>query len=228
MSIAISGLDRFAWALIAASALAAMVAGHALELWLESHGVFGDGRAMYVHSGQMFALEVAGASLLLVAALVVRMLVRCATHARAGADCVLPALHGVARLGLVRLGVSLLTVQFGALLATELLEEHWSGFTGDGLGSIFGPGHATALGVHLIIGSLAALVLLRVARYVSTQTRALVKTIAAFLRRTRALAQHTPPAGFATSAIMAAGRKLEVLSLGIANRPPPPTFTLAA
>jgi hypothetical protein len=220
--------DRLVWPLIGATALGAMVAGHAIELWLESHGVFGDGRATYVHSGQMFALELAGASLLLVAALVVRMLVRSATHARSGADCVLPALHGVARLGLLRIGVGLLSIQFGALLASELLEERWSGFTGNGIGSIFGPGHATALAVHLIIGSLAAFALLRVSRYVCAQTRALVKTVAAFLRRTRVLTQHAPPPGFATSAITAAGRKLEVLSLGIANRPPPPTFAIAA
>lgn len=220
--------DRLIWPLIAATAVGAMVAGHAIELWLESHGVFGDGRATYVHSGQMFALELAGASLLLVVALVVRILVRCATHGQTGNDCVLPALHGVARLGSLRVGVSLLGIQFGALLVSELLEERWSGFTGNGIGSILGPGHATALGVHLIIGSLAAFTLLRVSRYICAQTRALVKTFATFLRRTRALAQHISPAGFATSAIMAAGHKLEVLSLGIANRPPPPTFTIAA
>jgi hypothetical protein len=221
-------LDRFAWALIGAAAVAAMVAGHALELGLESHGLFGDTRAMYAHSGQMFALETAGVAFLVLLALVLRRLVHLATRARTAADCVLPALQDIVRLGFVRISVSLLSIQFGALLATELFEERWSGFAGDGIASILGPGHATAIVVHLIIGSLAALALLHVSRYVCAQTRTLVKTFAAFLRRAHALAQAAPPAGFATSAIAAAGRKLEVLSLGIANRPPPITSPLAA
>jgi hypothetical protein len=221
-------LDRFAWVLVGASAIAAMVAGHALELTLESRGLFGDTRAVYHHSGQMFALEMAVVSFLFVLALLIRRLVQLATHARPAADCVLPALHSIARQGLLRISISLLCIQFGSLLATELLEERLSGFRGDGIASIFGTGHATAIAVHLIIGALAALFLLRVSRYVRAQTRSLVKTVAAFLRRARSLAPIAPCAGFTTSAISAAGRKLEVLALGIANRPPPVASPLAA
>src|ERR1700736_90059 len=47
------------WPLIAALALAAMVSGHALELWLENLRVLGDGRASYAHSLQTFAIEAA-------------------------------------------------------------------------------------------------------------------------------------------------------------------------
>ena len=40
------------WPLLLALALAAMTAGHALELWLENLALFGDGRAAYAHIAQ--------------------------------------------------------------------------------------------------------------------------------------------------------------------------------
>ena len=112
--------DRLAWLLIAAVALAASACGHALELTLENLQLFGDGRAAYAHPAQLFELEMAGTLFVIAAVTIGRRLAARAMHARAGEDCLSPALDGVCRMGLVRCaalaGIANFVLQARALL----------------------------------------------------------------------------------------------------------------
>ena len=109
---------------------------------------------------------------------------------------------------------------------SELLEQRWAGFHG-GLLSIVGPGHATAIAVHVIVGALFALALHRFSRLVCSQTRALVGALATFARRISALAI-PQRAVYRRATLWSWARKPPLLSLGLANRPPPIPFTIAA
>jgi hypothetical protein len=211
--------DRLAWLLIAAVALAASACGHALELTLENLQLFGDGRAAYAHPAQLFELEMAGTLFVIAAVTIGRRLAARAMHARAGEDCLSPALDGVCRMGLVRCAAMLLSVQFAALIASEILEQRLSG-SAVGIASILGIGHMTAIVVHTVVGVLFAWMLYRLARFVHDQTAALVGAIARFARH---ISQ--PPALAATSYsrihLWTSVRRPPVLALGLANRPPP-------
>ena len=94
--------NRLAWPLIAALALAAMVSGHALELWLENLRVLGDGRASYAHSLQTFAIEAALVLLVVGLALIASHVVGKVYRAGTDSDDLLPALEAVVRLGHAR------------------------------------------------------------------------------------------------------------------------------
>lgn len=220
--------DRLAWPLIAATALVAMVAGHAAQLWLENLRVFGEERAAYAHSAQSFAIE-AGAALFVVAvALLARQLLRQAAKPSSPVDALLPALHGIVRSGVGCLCLAVVSLQLVLLVVTELAEQRVSGFTGNGMLAIVGPGHTTAIAVHLVIGLLAALALFRASRILCAQSRTLVRVFTVFLRRSRPVLHPSPLFAHRASHIAPAGRGLEVLALGIANRPPPSTSALAA
>ncbi|HEV2037395.1 MAG TPA: hypothetical protein VGQ96_02220 [Candidatus Eremiobacteraceae bacterium] len=219
--------DRLAWPFIWAAALGAMVCGHALELWLESLRAFGDGRASYAHPAQIFAIEIAGALFMVALALVVRRLVRCARKQTDDGDGLVPALQSIVRLGFVRAGMVLVGSQFAALIGIELLEQRWSGFTG-GVAAVIGPGHATAIAVHLVVGLIFAHVVYRVSRFVCSSDSTIVVAIATFLRR---LSQPRRPARAGLRRhvnLWASTRKPPLLALGLANRPPPATSPLAA
>jgi len=213
--------------LIAAAALAASTVAHTLELWLESMRLFGDGRAGYVHSAQTFAIEAAGALFVIVLAFIARRFVRCALQARADGDCLVPALDGIVRLGFKRIALALVGAQFCALISIELLEQRWSGFSG-GLAAIVGPGHETAILVHLLVGLCFAFTLLRISRFVCEQTRVIVGAIATFLRRAAQLDDIARPAARPFVNVWASGRKPPLLALGLANRPPPAPSAIAA
>ncbi len=215
-----------AWPLIAAAALASTACAHTVELWLESLRLFGDGRANYVHSAQTFAIETAAALFVVGLALIAWRFVRCAFQARADADCLVPALDGIVRLGFRRTAGALIAAQFCALICIELLEQHWSRFNG-GLAAIFGPGHETAALVHILVGLLFAFALLRVSRFVCLQTRTIVGALATFLRRAAALDTEKPVARPQVS-VWASPSKPPLLALGIANRPPPVAFAITA
>ena len=218
--------DRLAWPLIAAVALAASVCGHAVELAIENSHLLGDGRAGYAHTAQLFAIEVAGGLLLVALVAIGRRLWRCAVHAVADEDCLVPALDGIVRLGILRCAFALVSLQFAALIGSELLEQRWAGFNG-GLASIVGSGHATAVVVHVFIGVLFAFALHRFSRFVCSQTRQLVGAIARFARHISA--QGLPPAaGYRHVDLWASVRGPSLLALGLANRPPPASSTIAA
>ncbi len=219
-------VDRFAWLLIAAVALAASACGHALELSIENLGWWGDGRANYTHPAQLFAVEMAALLFLIAAVAVGTRLVRCALHKSGGRDCLIPALDGIASLGFVRSAFTLVSLQFVALFGSELLEQRMAGFNG-GLASIVGAGHATAIVVHVIVGLLFAFALYRFSRFICAQTRILVGAIARFARRVDPPAALPYPASRHVN-LWASARKPPLLALGLANRPPPVPFTIAA
>lgn len=224
--------DFLAWPLIGAAALAAMVSGHALELWLEDLRVFGESRANYAHSMQVFILEVAAMLFVgVIAAISLRFLHATLTRSKqglqapaawgaaSGSDFVLPALGGISRLGVLRVALGLLSIQVGSLVATELLEQHLAGF-GGGLAAVMGPSHATAILVHVIVGLIFAFVVHRAARYVCAATRVILGALAVFLRRA---SERLRPATEALriANLAAFGRRPPLLALGLANRPPP-------
>jgi hypothetical protein len=216
-----SNRDRLIWPLLAATALAAMAIGHSVELWLENLRVFGDGRSDYAHVAQSFALEIAGVLALGVIAAVIWRLFRHAAGSSGRPDFLLPALHGVVRFGFRRVLLSVVTLQIAALVLAELAEQRLSGFEGSGLPAIIGPGHATALAVHLVVGLIAAFVLYRLASFVCEQTRALVQTFATFLRWVRDQNPAVAPSRFQRERQLGSGRKPNVIALRLANRPPP-------
>ncbi len=215
-----------AWPLIAAAALASSACAHTLELWLESMRLFGDGRANYVHSAQNFVIEAAAALFVIVLALIAWRLVRCAMRAGADADCLVPALDGIVRMGFMRAAVALVGAQFCAFIGIELLEQRWSRFNG-GLAAIFGPGHETAALVHILVGLVFAFVLYRVSRFVCVKTRSIMGAIATFLRRT-SLRETAKPVARPQVSLWASGSKPPLLALGLANRPPPQAFAISA
>jgi hypothetical protein len=220
-------INRLAWPLIGGLALAAMVSGHALELWLENLRVLGDGRANYAHSLQTSAIEAALVLLVCMIALIAARFASRACRAAIDVDNLLPALDAVVRLGAVRSALMLVSVQFCALVIVELLEQRGSGFSG-GLTAIVGPGHATAIVVHALVGLVFALALSRVSRFVCAQTRGVAYALSIFLRRVT-----TDRASVATATrlplrLFASGRKPPLLALGLANRPPPAASTIAA
>jgi hypothetical protein len=231
--------DRLAWPLISAAALAAMVTGHALELWLENLRAFGESRANYSHSMQSFALEVAAILFVIVVATILWRLLQGAL-AKSGTsqnastasapanptDFVLPALGQISRLGAFRVACRLVFMQFGFLVASELLEQHLAGF-GGGLAAVLGPGHASAVVVHLIVGLIFAFALYRAAHYACTATPRLVGVLAIFLRRVF-VQLHPTVEALRTANLAACRRRPPLLALGFANRPPPVAIAISA
>lgn len=227
-----SSPDFLAWPLIAAVALAAMATGHALELWLEDLRVFGESRANYVHSMQGFTLEVAAILLIVVIVTILfRFLYDALAKSRlafetsaaliaSSSDFVLPALGCISRLGVLRVALGLLSMQVGSLMAIELLEQHLSGFSG-GLAAVMGPAHATAIFVHLIVGSIFAFVVHRAARSMCAATRDILGALAVFLRRASDSLHHPAGQALRLANLAACGRRPPLLALGLANRPPP-------
>jgi len=219
--------NPLAWSLIGALALAAMVSGHALELWLENLRVLGDGRANYAHSLQTFAIEAALVLLVCIIALIAAHFANRVHRAGVDVDNLVPALDAIVQLGAVRGAFMLVSVQLCALVVVELLEQRGSGFNG-GLTAIVGPGHATAIIVHALVGLVFALALCRVSSFVCAETRAVACVLSTFLRRVTAERTFATAATRLPLRLFASGRKPPLLALGLANRPPPSTSAIAA
>jgi hypothetical protein len=214
--------DRLAWFLITAVALMAMLVGHACELWLESVHAFGDQQAQYHHVGQGVVAELAVLLLVAVVLGIARFLSVWAQQGSSATDSFMPALHAIVEDGLVRLRYRLIGIQLVALVATELIEQQASGYHGNLLASIAGPGHASALAIHLAIGALFALILYRFGQFVSKRSRVLVEAVIAFVRWATMLPSGcgradmplvVPPSVFS--------QHISLIALGLANRPPP-------
>jgi len=216
--------DRFAWVLIGATALASMVAGHAVELWIENAHAFGESAAGYRHVAQSSSAEASTLLFVLVAAALLSRFIGLLVRRPSRKDCVLPALHAIAEAGFVRVALSLAALQLSALFVAELGEQRLSGFQGNAIAAIAGPGHATALGVHLLIAALVALVLCRFARFASARTSDLVEAVFTFLRHAfNARVCRSGAVRRLPDAACIFTRRLSLLSLGLANRPPPLT-----
>jgi hypothetical protein len=221
--------NRNAWLVIGAAALAAMLAGHACELWLEGVHAFGERQAQYHHVGQGPVAELALLLFIAAAIGILRFLARNVGAGKRSGEELLPALHSIVDGGVSRLAGRLITLQMGALLVTEFFEQRLSGYTGNALASIAGPGHATTVAVHALIGTAVALVLYLFARFACARTRVLVEAVIAIVRRTG-----WQPARDAAVRLREAftasvfSRDLSLIALGLAKRPPPKTSATSA
>jgi hypothetical protein len=213
---------RFAlWSLVGAVALAASLAAHALQLTLENAHVFGQIRSAYAHGAQgpmaltAFALALFGAILL------VRRAVSALDDRRTDPDWLLPALTRVRDLGAWRCIGVVLGVQLSAFCAGELIEQAASSYRQFGFGAFIGASHPSAAVVQLAVGIVAAALLWLFAREACRQVRAIARIAEAIIvwlaRPPRA---RIAPALRALS-LLAAAPAPPLLSLRIANRPPP-------
>jgi hypothetical protein len=220
--------DRFAWILVTASALAAMVAGHAIELWLENTHVLGEGAAGYQHVAQSTVAEAAVVLFLLVAAALLQRVAACALRRRPTGDCVLPALSAIAQAGFTRIAPRLAGLQLLALFAAEIGEQRLTGYQGNALAAIAGHGHGTALAVHFLMAALVTFALCRVAKFAAARSEAFVDAVITLLRRALIdlLSTGKMERNFTPAPILC-GRGSALLSLGLANRPPPAFATFA-
>ena len=216
------------WLLIGAVALGASLAGHAAQLALESARLFGDAPAAYNHMLQTpFAYLFLGA--LIVGALCIgRGIVEGVREESGGADWLVPALDVIAQLSPTRLIALIVGLQFTSLVVGELSEQALSSYNRIGLGAIFGPGHLTAPFVHLIVGLLAAWLLIAFARAVCER----VADIAHFVRSVIALIGR-PARVRCAPALRSLALRCEspdppLLARHIASRPPPAAAALVA
>ena len=205
------------WPLVVAGALLAMVIGHAVELWLEDLQLVGDVRAGYMHSAQGMTLELSLFGLFAILYAVVRWTLRLKG---AQSDQSAPVLDGAARFGRLPFLMSLLATQLGALVAVELLEQVLSSFGHPGLAAIFGAGHATALIVHVVVGSLIGLLFFSFSAAVSSRSRIIAQVLFTFLRRLRA-ANPATSASSRRTYLQRVPRRHSLFALKLANRPPP-------
>jgi hypothetical protein len=203
---------------LAAGALLAMVIGHAVELALENNGLVGDVRATYHHSAQAMALELALLGLLAAVGYAAQHIWSLPAHDQ---ERTVPGLDSIRRMGSVRVIASLVSAQFAALIAVELLEQHLSGFNGPGLSAIFGAGHVTAFLVHAVVGVVAGSLLYSFAFAVCSHSRELATIVCTFLRRFQNVSSAPPAADCRRANLDNTVRKLPVLALKFANRPPP-------
>jgi hypothetical protein len=219
------------WLLLLAIALAAMTAGHAVELGLENAALFGDDRAGYAHVAQGPIVDLAVALFLFAMGVLVVRLVRGALAHASSADWLLPALEQIRSMGIRGAALRIVSVQLPALLATEFAEQRLSGVVHPSLAAVFGQGHVTAPFVQLAVGIIAACAAVAFARIVCAHAGDLVRaarTVAvAFVSIPRRPAVHAALREIAgTESIRPKRRAL--LSLRIANRPPPAIATARA
>lgn len=196
-----------------------MVIGHAAELALENTGLAGDVRATYHHSAQAMALELALLGLLAAVGYAAQHI--WSFHRTHDAEHTVPGLDSIRRMGSARVIASLVGAQFAALIAVELLEQHLSGFSGPGLSAIFGAGHVTAFLVHAVVGVVAGSLLYSFALAVCSHSRELAAIVGTFLRRFQNVTSAPAAAGCRRTNLDNTVRKLPVLALKFANRPPP-------
>jgi hypothetical protein len=218
--------DRLSRLLIGAGALVAMLIGHAVELAIEDAHLFGDRQAQYHHVGQSFVAELSALLLLAVAVGIIRYVAARARSRDNGVDHLLPALQTIADAGFARLAAQLVSLQLFALILTEVCEQRLSGYQGNALLSIVGPGHASALAVHLLVGAFIAFLVYRFAQFVAARTRVLVNAVIAFVRwatvQPACDLQTNPPDVHSVSVFT---RHVSLIALGLAKRPPPVSNT---
>jgi hypothetical protein len=216
------------WLLIGAVALGASLAGHAVQLAIESAHLFGATRALYTHSLQTpISLIVFGA--LVVAAVFIARGILESLHDEFGAsDWLVPALDAVATIAPGRLIALVVGLQLASLIGGELTEQALSSYGAFGLGAIFGPGHLSAPFVHVAVGTLAAWLLLAFARAVCAR----VADIARFARSLIAWVSRPARVRCAPAlrilALAAESPAPPLLARHIASRPPPAAATLVA
>ena len=205
--------------LIAAVALVAMAAAHALTMVPDS---------VYHHIALGPSTELAAVLLGGSAACALRRLWHASRRdARPRPDWALPAFDAVARLGIARVISAVLAIQLAALFAGEALEQRLAGVTLAGIASLFGSTLWFAPLVHLLIGTLFGAALWASARSICAQAAALarlLRTAAMWLARG---AQTAAPMRSASRPARVALAHLRPIAFFIANRPPPASIVFA-
>ena len=216
------------WLLIGAVALGASLAGHALQLTIESSHLFGSVRALYSHSLQTPIAYLVFGGLIVAALLIGRGILEGVRDQFDDADWLVPALNAVAQIAPFRLIALVVGLQLASLTIGELTEQTLSSYDAIGLGAIFGPGHFTAPFVHVLIGTLAAWLLLAFARTVCARVADLARfalSVMAWIRRPSRI--RCAPA-LRTLALRSESPAPPLLARHIASRPPPAATALVA
>lgn len=212
------------WPLLLAVALAAMTAGHAVELALENSRLFGDGIAGYAHVTQGPIVVLAVALFLFAAGVLAIRLVRGARTSDASTDWMLPALEEVGALGMRGAALRIAMMQLPALLAAEFVEQRVSGIVHPSVASVFGAGHFTAPFAQVAMLAVAAWVVVAFARFVCSHARQLARA-ARSVTEAFASAPKRPVVRVALHAVRVVDanrpKRRPLLALRIANRPPP-------
>jgi hypothetical protein len=216
------------WLLIGAVALGASLAGHAAQLAIESAHLFGSSRAFYNHSLQTPIAYLFFGALILAALFIGRGILEGLRDQFEDADWLVPALRAVAQIAPGRLIALVIGLQLASLTVGELTEQTLSSYDSIGFGAIFGAGHFTAPFVHLLIGTLAAWLLLAFARAVCARVTELARfaiSVMAWIRRPSRV--HCAPA-LRILALRSESPRPPLLARHIASRPPPAATTLVA
>jgi hypothetical protein len=216
------------WLLVGAVALGASLAGHAVQLAIESARLFGSMPALYSHSLQTPLAYLLFGGLILAALLIGRGILEGVRDEFEDADWLVPALDAVAQISPGRLIALVVGLQLASLTVGELTEQTLSSYNSIGLGAIFGAGHLTAPFVHALIGTVAAWLLLAFARTVCARVTDLARlalAIIAWVRRPSTI--HCAPA-LRSLALRSESPAPPLLARHIASRPPPAAAALVA
>jgi hypothetical protein len=212
------------WPLLLAVALAAMTAGHAVELALENSKLFGDGVAGYAHVTQGPLAELAVALFLFAIGVLVVRIIRGAHATDGSSDWMLPALQEIGALGLRGAALRIASMQIPALLAAEFVEQRVSGILHPSFASVMGAGHVTAPFVQFAMAAVAAWGVVAFARVVCAHASQLARA-ARTVTEAFAAAPKRPIVRVALHAVLefdaSRPKRPPLLALRIANRPPP-------
>ncbi|MDQ6780469.1 MAG: hypothetical protein M3Z37_04860 [Candidatus Eremiobacteraeota bacterium] len=205
--------------LLCAAAWLAAAAGHGVQLGVESLRWFGEARASYAHSAQSIVLETA----IFAAGIGIFAAFRRLWPRRSftPSSLALPTLAEVLRLGRARSVAFVLSFQFISVTAIELLEQRLSGAAHPSIAAIFGPAHVSAVFVYAIVGIVLALATYAFADAVVLRSRRIACMLGSFVRRLQNGPISSPLFTPRCTFIGAAFGGAPLLSLGIANRPPP-------
>ncbi|HKW45476.1 MAG TPA: hypothetical protein VJN22_07450 [Candidatus Eremiobacteraceae bacterium] len=210
--------------MLLAAALAAMTAGHALELWLENLALFGDGRAAYAHVAQGPIVELSAALFVFTLSLLaVRLMRHAASANEASGDWLLPALREIGARSVGDAALRIVSIQIPALLAAELIEQRVSGIAHPTLGAVFGNGHVTALFLQIALGILAAWSVVGLSRTACAHARQLARAAHSIGAVFLAPPRHDVGVTLRAQVDVDSGRPRQrsLLAFRIANRPPP-------
>jgi hypothetical protein len=216
------------WLLVGAVALIASLAGHALQLSIESAHLFGSTRALYSHSLQTPYAAIALVLLIVAAYFIARGVLMSVRDESSGADWLLPALDAVRTAAPARIVTTVLGLQFGSLIVGELSEQALSSYDQFGFGAIFGAGHYSAPFVHLLIGTLLALALIAFARAACERVAAIARFVLVAIARLSQPAPSVCGPRLRTLALGADSPSPPLLARHIASRPPPVPAALVA
>lgn len=212
------------WPLLLAVALAAMTAGHAVELALENMGILGDGVAGYNHVAQGPLAELAVALFLFAVGVLALRLIRGARPTNGSTDWMLPALQEIGALGIRGAAIRIASMQIPALLSAEFVEQRVSGILHPTFASVMGAGHITAPFVQFAMTAMAAWAVVAFARVVCAHASQLARA-ARTVTEAFAAAPKRPIVRVALRAILefdaSRPKRPPSLALRIANRPPP-------